>query len=95
MDPKRLMKWEKVGTCILGFISIRPGLMAPPGVSVSVLQIPQESLAGKFQAKFKEKSLASPSTWLTNQRHVTHCISPGQNGFNLIKMLSACVLMRD
>lgn len=71
MDPKRLMKWEKLGIIILGFISIRPGLIAPPGLSVSVLQIPQESLTGKYQAKFKLKSLALPSTWLTNQGCVT------------------------
>lgn len=86
MDPKRLMKQKNLGTIILGFISIRPGLMAPPGLSVSALQIPQESLTGKFQAKFKEKSLALPSGWLTNQGGVTDRILPGmgieaQNAF--------------
>ena len=77
MDPKRLMKQENLGTIILGFISIRLGLVAPPGLSVSVLQIPQESLTGNFQEKFKEKGLALPSTWLTNQGCVTDQILPG------------------
>lgn len=51
--------------------------MSPPGLSVSVPQIPQESLTGKYQAKFKLKSLALPSTWLTNQGCVTDQIQPG------------------
>lgn len=60
--------------------------MAPPGLSVFVLQIPQESLTGKFQAKFKEKSLALASTRLTNQGCVTDQILPGVG----IKGQNAC-----
>jgi len=51
----------------LRFISIRPGLIAQPGLSVSVLQIPQETLTSMFQAKLKEKSPALPCTWLVGQ----------------------------
>lgn len=56
------MRWiqrekEDLGTAILRFISIRTGLIAPSGLSVSVLQIPGESLPSKFQAKFKKSCL--------------------------------------
>lgn len=74
----------------LRFISIRPGLIAPPGLSVSALQIPQETLTSMFQAKLKEKSPALPSTWLVGQ-----ILTKSYRREQRANMHSACVPMQN